>query len=56
MSEAVRFFREAVRLRTEDAEAQESLGRGLLELGHKEEASIHLNEALRILRSTPAAR
>jgi len=30
--------------------------RGLLELGMKDEAAVHLREALRILRSRPVAR
>jgi Flp pilus assembly protein TadD len=56
LNDAVRYFGEATRLRPEDAEAHESLGRGLLELGRKDEAAKHLREALRILRSSPAAR
>ncbi len=56
MSDAVQYFREAIRLQPEDAEVQESLGRGLFELGKKDEASIHLQDALRILRSSPAVR
>ena len=38
------------------AEAHESLGRALMELGKNDEAAEHLRNALRILRSTPAAR
>jgi Flp pilus assembly protein TadD len=56
LGESVHYFREATRLRHEDAEVHESLGRALAELGKKDEAAVHLREALRILRSTPAAR
>ena len=56
LSEAVLYFREAARLRPQDAEPHESLGRVLLELGKKEEASKHLEQALRILRATPSER
>jgi Flp pilus assembly protein TadD len=55
LTDAVVHFREAVRLQSEDAEAQENLGRALLDLGKKEEASFHLREAVRILRSSPAS-
>ncbi len=55
LSEAVLYFREAARLRPQDAEPRES-GRALLELGEKEEASKHLEQALRILRATPSER
>jgi tetratricopeptide (TPR) repeat protein len=47
---------DATRVRRDDAEAHESLGRALSELGKSDEAAAHLREALRILRSTPAAR
>ena len=56
LSEAVLYFREAARLRPQDAEPYESLGRVLLELGEREEASKHLEQALRILRATPSER
>jgi Flp pilus assembly protein TadD len=56
LGEAVQYFREATRLRPQDVEAHQNLGRGLLELGKKDEATKHLQEALRILRSSPAAR
>ena len=56
LSEAMLYFREAARLRPQDAEPHESLGRALLELGKKEEASKHLEQALRILRATPSER
>ncbi len=55
LSEAVLYFRSAARLRPQDAEPRES-GRALLELGEKEEASKHLEQALRILRATPSER
>jgi len=56
LGEAVPYFREAVRLRPQDAQVHQNLGRGLLELGKKDEAIEHLQEALRILRSSPASR
>ena len=56
LDEAVHYFRAVAQLHSEDAEAHESLGRALMELGKKDEAAEHLRKALRILRSTPAAR
>jgi Flp pilus assembly protein TadD len=55
-TEAVRYFRQAVRLRNDDAEVHESLGKALLEVGQKEEATRHLQDAVRILRLSPAPR
>jgi Tfp pilus assembly protein PilF len=53
---AIQAFRRALQIQPMDAEFHENLGRALTERGFKEEGAKHLQQAIRILRSTPAER
>jgi tetratricopeptide (TPR) repeat protein len=53
MAEAVRHFREAVRLRPDKPELHTSLGRALRESGERAEAARHFREALRLRPDNP---
>ena len=56
LDRAIQYFRQAAQIQPDDAEVQEGLGRALLEQGKREEAAKHLQEAVRILKSSPVSR
>jgi Flp pilus assembly protein TadD len=55
VQEAIDHFRAALRLEPGVAEIHESLGRALALQGKNDEAAAHLEEAVRILKTSPPA-